>query len=112
MRKDTFSEVDRARIAEGWRASGLSQPVYSAQFGISDRTLRVWISKYVVPRPDSVETVRNALEAALEQLQTMLFRLDSDPPRQEQESQSAPACHSLGAAPPPAKSDLAVAGTF
>jgi transposase-like protein len=66
----------RARVARGWTESGLSQPEYARQHGISERTLRAWRAKYCADRQPPGEAVREAIVDAMERLQAALDVLD------------------------------------
>jgi DNA-binding transcriptional regulator YiaG len=66
---------DRARIARGWRASGLTQPAYAALHAVTDRTLRAWIARWALPCQNAPEATRKMLSDLVERAQTMLAQL-------------------------------------
>jgi hypothetical protein len=66
----------RARVAGGWTESGLSQPEYARQHGISERTLRAWRAKHCADRLPPGEAVREAIVEAIEKLQWALEVID------------------------------------
>jgi len=71
-----FTDQDRARVARGWRSSGLSQPIYAAEHGITDRTLRDWISRWAPVPPGGAVVARKVILQAIERLQSVLGGLD------------------------------------
>lgn len=72
----THTDELRARIARGWPDSGLSQPEYARQHGITERTLRAWRAKYCADRLPFGDGVRKAIEEALAKLQAALDAID------------------------------------
>jgi hypothetical protein len=79
MKRTKLSDTDRARIAQGWRASGLSQPAYAARHLITDRTLRAWLARWVPACPSGADAARKIVTTAIERLQALVHVLDADP---------------------------------
>jgi transposase-like protein len=73
---DNRNDELRARIARGWTESGLSQPQYAQQHGITERTLRAWRAKYCADRLPPGEAVREAIVDAMERLRAALDVID------------------------------------
>src|ERR1700694_3042242 len=74
--KRTLTDLDRARIARGWRGSNLSQPAYAAEHSITDRTLRAYIARWAPVRPDGSQAVRKIVLDAIDRLQAVLGALE------------------------------------
>lgn len=76
MTAPTTDTERRIEIARGWRASCLPQRSYAQQHGISDRTLREWLTRYAPTTPPDIEIVRRVIEDALRDLQALLAGLE------------------------------------
>src|SRR6267143_1205492 len=86
---DELTDQDRARVARGWRRSGLTQPAYAASHGITDRTLRLWLRRWAPTSLHGTEAAREICARAIEHLRALLADLDCNleegvapPPRQ------------------------------
>jgi hypothetical protein len=72
-----FDNAARARIARGWLNSSLDQPTYAAKHGISERTLRDWVSRYGAGRRPHIQ-LRSTIVATIEHLQNILAALHAE----------------------------------
>ena len=66
-----FTDQERADIARGWAASGLSQDLYAASYGVTSRALRGWMARFAPSQP-SLERVEARLVGMLKWVQTEL----------------------------------------
>jgi transposase-like protein len=73
----TIDDARRAAIARGWLGSSRNQREFAAEYGISERTLRAWVSKYAVRQPTG-EVVRAVVKEAIEKFTAILQALDAD----------------------------------
>src|ERR1041384_1670146 len=76
MDRKRRTDAERARIAQGWRESGLAQPVYAAQHGITDRTLRAWLVRWAPPCSGNLETARKVVRKAIERLEALAVAME------------------------------------
>ncbi len=91
----TFNDETRAAIARAWTESQLTQEEYAARFGISTRTLRLWLARYASTRPPLAEA-RAILVDAIERLQALMATVDAQAACQSERgaasSAEGPAC--------------------
>ncbi len=66
------TDEERATIARGWRASGLSQDAYAAQFEVSARTLRAWLRLWAPCAVAPDDAAAKIIEEAVSKLRAML----------------------------------------
>lgn len=85
----SFSNEERAAIACGWAESGRAQNEYAEQFGIADRTLRLWLARYASNRPP-LDEARAVLVHAIERLQALLAAVDSSEVCQPERGAASP----------------------
>ena len=62
---EAIDDARRAAIARDWMCSSLNQREFAAENGISERTLRAWVSKFAVRQPTG-EAVRTVVKEAIE----------------------------------------------
>jgi len=92
----------RAAIARKWRGSGQTQAVFAAEHGITDRTLRAWLNRWVPSHPASPEVVRELVEQVIERLRGLVVAPDAHPGTQAlRDGLNATSAASTAAAPVP-----------
>ena len=80
----------RASVAAGWSNSSLSQAEYANRHGISERTLRSWIARFL-PRDRPVEEAQAVIRGAIAKLEALLAGLDAMNQDREEEAACRPA---------------------
>lgn len=66
------TDEERATIARGWRASGLPQDAYAAQFEVSARTLRAWLREWAPCAVAPDDAAAKIIEDAVSKLRAVL----------------------------------------
>ena len=75
----TPAENGRAILARGWETSGLSQADCASKLGVSDRTLRDWRHRYLVPTSMPVAAARKVITDTIEKLHALLDAMPGEP---------------------------------
>jgi len=73
--EQVHTEESKASAARDWHKSEMTQAQYAASLGISDRTLRNWISRWAPTYRES--PAREVIEDAIERLRDVLVGLDA-----------------------------------
>ena len=74
---EAIDDARRAAIARDWMCSSLNQREFAAENGISERTLRAWVSRFAVRQPTG-ENVRAVVVETIGKLTAILQALDAD----------------------------------